>query len=588
MMKNTNKFGAFVAMFATAVMVVSSAYAFSGKRDYSYDGDGVSTNYLSIGGDDGAVGQWGLLRIKYGTVFDPGDIVAGRGTNSNAGIILEKGNLKLRTLCSWGSYLHLRSYGGSINSSSYQKTNADITSDVLPDDFVVAGDSGNTNSMYNHRGPFNIAVLDNARLHIGWHYDTYPGYGKHIALNGGILTMEVYAGGLTNIFRSFDGGMLEVDDNQSRPAQMYGNSAGAGWFRVYEGGGGMIENSGHGHEVIIPNLLAPVGGVIASIEVPDRVKAIAWPRGIPQVYVTDSTGSNAMAVVDYDYDNDRVTNITVLCGGENYSEGATANFRYKAGDALLDEPIPCTIRYGCKGGSFTFASRKRANNSFRAYSCTNTYSGATIVDMDQDRLYEHGAQDFPGNPWFRELLIYPNTTPPPRFLESTNVTIKSGCFYLNGASTRFKDVFPKCSSFDFYGGHLGRVSATVGRVTIGGECWFRSLDSTGYTSDVTVDGTVEVDFGAVATNGVTVVPAIKFGDFAFASGAKILVKDWTRLPRGKRTLVLDLSGTRFTTQDNATFAQSDEGILSWGTGSEEEEKKLYARRYADGMFLIFK
>ena len=74
----------------------------------------------------------------------------------------------------------------------------------------------------------------------------------------------------------------------------------------------------------------------------------------------------------------------------------------------------------------------------------------------------------------------------------------------------------------------------------------------------------------------------------FSSGAKIALKNWDTLPRRKKKLVLDLS-IRTNMYDSASggtpiIVQSDEGILEW----DSTEQKLYARRHADGMMLLFR
>ena len=67
----------------------------------------------------------------------------------------------------------------------------------------------------------------------------------------------------------------------------------------------------------------------------------------------------------------------------------------------------------------------------------------------------------------------------------------------------------------------------------------------------------------------------------------IVLKNWETLPRGKKTLVLDLSVRKGMSGSigTPTIIQSpDEGVLYW----DSTEHQLYARRHSDGMMLIFK
>ena len=97
------------------------------------------------------------------------------------------------------------------------------------------------------------------------------------------------------------------------------------------------------------------------------------------------------------------------------------------------------------------------------------------------------------------------------------------------------------------------------------------------------DGTLTIDYGAVKTNDVIVTPKLRYGSFTFASGATVAFKGWDELPKGRRVEVLDLSAVP-TVSGTPTLESCEDGVLQW----DGVEKKLYARRQADGFFLIFK
>ena len=230
-----------------------------------------------------------------------------------------------------------------------------------------------------------------------------------------------------------------------------------------------------------------------------------------------------------------MTNITVACRGENYSDAAgavTANLRYKAGDALLSTPLVCNVG-PCVGGDVTLAGGK----TIYAGGITNTYHGATIIDMDRDGVYDHPASAVESA--YHSVVIKPRE---PLFSNCTNVVVKSGCFYYDSdsAGVQLTNYFPNCSRVELYGGHLSKWAYSGRDLVVGGECWLCN-HHLGYLSSLTVpaDGTLTVDAACLA-NGVT--PKLKYGTVNFTSGAKITVKNWDEVPvDGAAHTLLDLS-----------------------------------------------
>ena len=449
----------------------------------------------------------------------------------------------------------------------------------------------------------NIAVMDNADVNVGLLRadGTGTNYIHVIALNGGLLTMSNRAVG-RNVYYAFNGGTLQPQAG-SPGSYMFGISRASAssydaWIRVYENGGRVIQRptGPNNDSYVYPSQIQkPADNVVWSIPIPDghELKTKVWDTP-PSVLIVDSTraGSNAVAVADWDFDSGYVTNVTVLCRGENYSAcGAddvsptvTARFRLSATDDLeLCPSVPVVTGPGVSG-DFTF-SAIGTGHGIAVRFATNTYCGATIVDMDIDGRLEHTEGITTKDVQYRNALMAYNSGNT-RFLNTTSIVVRSGLLWPQSAvSTQFPDV----TRLELYGGHIISQAYSFPDVVVGGETWLSSYNSSAYLATLTVpaDGTLAVDYGAVVTNDVIVTPKLKYGTVTFNSGSKIAMKDWSRLPRGKRTLVLDLSevGT-FTTRDNATLVESDEGVIVWGTDSDAN--KLYARRNADGMMMIFR
>ena len=359
---------------------------------------------------------------------------------------------------------------------------------------------------------------------------------------------------------------------------MFGNNASTGnpvWVRIYENGGCIFNNNDSNSSetmyLYLPHLKEPAGNVVLGVEMSDELRNKVWQMP-PSVEITDSTGagSNAVAFVDYNFDSGKITNITVACRGENYSgaSGAvTANLRNKAGEALLSTPLVCTVG-PCQGGDVTFAGGK----TIYAQGCTNTYPGATIVDMDRDGIYDHPATN--RVPDFHSLFMN-SASAKPRFLNSTSVVVRSGCLWRQSDGESLLDApFPSCQRLEFYGGHFAGWGATKKDIVIGGETWLVNHNR-GYASEVAVsgDGTLTVDYGAVVTNGVIVTPTLKYGTFRFGNGAKIAVKNLDSLPNDGAQVLLDLSGV--TTLNGTPEVVPVAGYsLKWNATT----KKLMGRR----------
>ena len=567
---------------------------------FDFDDDFSLSRIINIGGSE-SENSLGVVRQRGGSVEIVGsnDPIFGRPTGC-AAYLLEGGTLwvhpKNNRWYAYGRYIHFRQTGGEFKTGCWQRPENQNDKYTIPTDFIYGGTAvasaplEDSTPMFS--GPMNVIMMGNARVYaMNMPAKVGCGYWRMAVLNGGLLEMDTRASSNRSpVYYSFNGGTLRAGSSGST---VFGNPVNTakdiiGSVRVYERGGTAQlfarSTSDAGSYCYMPDIREPEGNIVKSVEITSELASRVW-QAPPSVEISDSTGagSNALAIVDYDFDSGKVTNITVVSGGENYTDGkTTANLRYKAGEALLETSLPCTVG-PCQGGDFEFCATNQG--AFRVYSTTNTYHGATIVNTDMSGEADHKTT---GSAYKRTIYIYGTTSP--RFLNSTSIVVKSGCLWPQSASGSPKTIFPSCTRLELYGGHLAQQTFEFNDVVIGGETWLQT-HAANYDSvlKIPADGTLSVAYGAVATNDVIVTPKLKFGTVTFVSGAKITLKGWEKLPRGKRLPILDLSEvSTFTTRDNATLLQPEngEGVIAWGEG--DDAKILYARRRADGFFLLFR
>ena len=594
-MKNTKKFGAFAAVAAAAMMCTCEAWAITATHltgRHEVDGSALWQAVGDIGKSVNTVVHQAGYSVYYCNDNDRwfGYDGAVAAYLLDGGVLTNKNNMKV---C--GSYGHFRQTGGLFyrtGGSGFKRTTDQNTDEMLPFDIVFGGNAVATNLVNSLNGDRTIAVMDNAQVSLGTVSGTLNGmYKTMICANGGDLWGGISVNSFTNIMHSFNGGARRADNNHLTYGSfsIFGNNnAVAQWnkvyVRVYEKGGAIsysyTSGTSSGHYGRIPNLREPIGNVVWSVELTDDVRTNGgdgWdvPPAVVIKDANDNAGSNAVAIVDYDYENRAVTNVTILSRGENYSgtPGAvTAEFRYKAtGEAI--RTATCTVG-PCQGGDFTFGGRF----TFTTFCYgTNTYHGATIVDMDPEGFRENDKTE--KDNLYRGGTLWPESGT--RFFNTEKIVLKSGNLY--PCYQELNVIFPDLKEMEIYGGHYAhnyRIAskvATVRDLTIGGSAILANrLD--GDLGRIGVTGTVYVAT-ACMTNGVT--PSLTNG-YLPVTGADMKIKDWSGLPRGRKVVALDLSGVSLT--GTPTVVPSDDGIIEW----KQEDQKLYARRHSDGLMLIFR
>ena len=565
------------------------------------------------------------------------------GQHHLAAYLLEGGTLSISNNCNWhthGTYTTTRMTGGSFSmvNSFWQKPDDDAYGDMLPRDFVFGGDvNAKVNFSWNGQGTlqcdYNIAVMGNAYVYsddIQYYGKNkgLPEYKRTISANGGTMIRTMWNNMETNTFYSFNGGRvwttmsLESDRNG-----LFGNthfSAPSTWVRVYENGGAVssrypaYDGNTHGSYISpMPPFRKPEGKAVKSIVLTDAAKnknGEGWDF-VPAVVITDDPGcgSNAVAVVDYDYKNRAITNITIVCGGENYSDNAKAELRYsKSGDPLFS--LDC-VEEECLGGDFTFGGCYSYTVKFDGV--TNTYHGATIVDMDPDGLTETATKE--NNRYKGGSIVIMGSGAV--FENSTNLVMKSGLFDVLWTDKTIADVFPACRRLDLYGGYLSANGSNLrysdmDTVVVGGVAWFdiRRGANLSLGARIAVTNELVVD-AACMTNGVTPMikstdtpedPSTRCGRIKFNTGCKVTVKNWGKIPKnGGWQTILDLSEVWVNVGPGGNapsplvsgvcvpeIAQPEgsEGLLDlrWDLDENGQPLRLKAKPLPNGLMLIFK
>ncbi len=490
-----------------------------------------------------------------------------------------------------GAYNQFRQYGGD-----FRVKNLKVGQGSIPREFVFGG-SGVADLGWAGSGGNNPQIMSDAVIAVNDGASLRQGAGVGLvmtdasrhriwAFNGGTAECQLFGKDAplytpTNDFVVFNGGTrIDTSTTSSDNLRIFGVDP---HVRICEGGGelriaGGTYSQQAGVDFTVPtNVIKSVALTPAAMS--NIVDGVAKLWDVPPaVEFIDSTGTNAAAVVDYDFDNKVITNITILSCGEGYSSNARAQFRYVAGEEnrLLETPLVCTVG-DARGGDFTYST---TNLSSKIYIyATNWWHGATIVDMNMAGLDDSAISDTAG----ACLRVDSNA----RFFNTERVVMKSGLFHSIDSANIHK-VFPDIKHLVLYGGYLGRFyDSYIDEITVGGvvRLWARGTNKYPTYLHLNAGGTMYADASAI-TNGVT--PAliayeglrdISHVDFT-KSNAKIAVTNWTALARGVNTVVLDLSLAN--PKGTPTVVKSDEGAVWW----DATEKKLYARRSGGWIILL--
>ena len=567
-----------------------SSVNWCGRVDFAEDLGTVVKDISLAAHKDVSDGQFGVVRQRGGnvTLVDSDSQLGREGTGAVAAWLLEGGSLAIRNRNTrWyahGRYVHFRQTGGTFYVRLWQRNDACNDAYSLPTDFIYGGSAVATNSYDSSDqghffGAMTLAVMDDAQVSATGINGTgvNTNYAHVVALNGGVLTGGTILGS-KSVYFAFNGGTLR---NESSGPAVYGisstQSPGERWVRVYERGGSVENNNSLGNNNLYldhPPVLEPVGNVVWSIPVSAELEQKVFQTP-PAVVITDSSfaGSNAVAVADYDFDSGKVTNITVICRGENYSDAVgdvTANVFFKRGDPLLEMPIVCSVG-PCQGGDFRFAGRRaiRLRDNL-----TNTYHGVTIVDTDIRREADHtGDVKY----HLHALFIGRGADDKVCFLNSTGIVVRSGCLWLSGGGN-ISRAFPAATRLELYGGHVANGTYSFADIVVGGETWLVNHERQyNYSATLALKegGTLWVDVADATTN----TPKLCYGTLKFGTGVKLTIKNpemlKTRVFKGEWTL-LDLSGVTNVTGIGNLVLDADlvqdllrYGRLKWDAGTRK-------------------
>ena len=583
---------------------------------------------MNIASNSQAIVKQSDCDILFTTATKTVRIMFGYGSSSVCAYLLESGNLTINpiydtdykdAILSYGSYFQFRQTGGNLVFRDYWYVdslgigaNKGLRTDFIFGGSGIAKTDGRRLMRLNDDAAmvFNDSVRFTHEANNG-NLTAPKATGHHVwVYNGGVAEYGIprytSADSADGDFFAFNGGVRSFrSPNYNAYADqglMFGSHP---RICVYERGGGIHANTQYIYLSMNKSLAADLGEymnfcdpkdyVITSIPIPadHELRTRQWDA-IPAVVITDAngTGSNAVAVADFDWDTRTITNITVFCGGEGYSAcsaddanpAVTANLKFsRTGEDLLSESLACNTVGGILGGDFTFSSS--VNQYIVVQRSTNFCHGAVIVDMDQGGVADGRASTRYAN----SLRIYHSTDLYACFPNATNIILKSGGLCMDSANVVDK-VFPNVGRLELYGGHISRVVKEYDDVTVGGNVYFIEEDLSSCPSTITISdsGTLSVDVSCM-TNGVT--PSISYGTVNFKTGAEIKVANWRSLPMGGTpTTILDLSGTTVNSASGVGVPETPDyydGYLSlvW----EEEDGKpvrLLARRHNVGMFLI--
>ena len=593
-------------------------------------------------------GKFGLVRQKDSKIIMNAMGKFGSNCGGRPAYLLESGLLNAQnglvmnggTNAARSAYIHFRQTGGDFSASKLQVTNyiSGLNADIA---FGGSGTADIGSGGLHVNGDATFSFNDNVRFSLDGGIGILGGH--HIwAYNGGVAESHFLASDGFEFpdgdFFAFNGGSIGNGLSTSAGDNLFGTNAA---LRVYERGGGISVDCDTSVIINGVDFTAPQGNVLKSVTMSDELRNNTWQTP-PSVEITDSTsaGSNAAAIVDFDFDSRKVTNITVVCGGENYT-APTANLRYKSGDALLTTPLVCSTGPE-ESGDFTFSATNSGGRIW-VQNSTNYTCKTLIVDMDQSGVADGGLdQTASNNSLILDYMENRADKPKPRFPNLTKIVVKSGAICISSSwgynHKTTVNFLPNCYLLEMYGGHLSGGSFAVTNFTLGGTAWLTGHDltkgassisygqtspywadlnithETSGTKDVHVNwksydvpavpGTMYVDVDATpdgvpsklrggtatyTTGGVTCRNVIRFGGNE-ADPSTLTVKNYESLrkTRARRTL-LDLSDPNLMVLGtNNVVGVTPPDIAAYGEIKWSPiQRKLYWMP-AGGMYLIFK
>ena len=550
-----------------------------------------------------------------------------------------------------GAYYQIRQTGGDISINRFEY----LYPAKIRADFIFGGsgkaDLGSTNYM-ELMGDAVIAFQDSVHFDTSLNDYKYvvapPAYHRIWAYNGGLADYSLNANGVnmpncpTNDFFAFNGGV-----RASRLGNYFAFGAKPD-VRIYERGGEFLLRGNDKWNIDTYNFCEPEGGVIQSITLTPAamsniVDGVAqfwdYPPAV-EIYDENGVGTNAAAVVDYDYDTRTITNITVVCGGEKFTASrAKAQFqKYDRAAAavtnLLETPLVCEVVTGVRGGDFTFSATNLGAKVW-ILSHTNYMHGTLIIDMDRLGLADGGKNTSDDNN--SVVIKYKGTNQPrPCFPNCTSIRVNSGALLIwSGYGYNHDYAFQNCYNLELYGGHFGSGTAAFTNVVVGGTVylkghnlsrgWALSGDTSPYCADLNITrtpgpniwryiysvpplpGTMVVDVDspkgpAVLKGGSTGITAndgdksacigggsVRFGGTP-SNPCTMTIKNYESLRRfPRRRVLLDISDPNLvvagTNNVNAVTPPdvADLGRLRWSA----IDRKLYWEPYR-GMVLLFR
>ena len=402
------------------------------------------------------------------------------------------------------AYLHFRQTGGDFSANRMMITN---NAAGLNADFAFGTGTARIGSGGMHLlGDAAFSFNDNVKFSVAGGIGNLGGH--HIwAYNGGtaesrFLTTDGFSRPDGDFFALNGGAIAYGHSSAGTASDLFGNNP---EIRIYERGGEIAVDSNVRVDIDGVDFIAPRGNVLKSISMSSELRNQQF-RTPPSVEITDATGSNAAAIVNYDLDTKKVTNITVVCRGENYT-APTANLHFRRGETLLSTPLTCTVGPE-ESGNFTFTTTNLGAQVWLLAHTNFTY-GSVIVDMDplglvdggfvDDSKYRYTNTDQDG---FENTLVikyYKTNLPVPRFENCTNIVLKSGGIHIWSSWGFDHDyVLPNCYSLEIYGGHIGGGTLAVTNLVIGGTAylsghnyqrgWGVGNGSSPYSTDLNVYG----------------------------------------------------------------------------------------------------
>ena len=318
----------------------------------------LANNYIRVGSGDSdytdhSFQSTGLI-VQRGGLFQCPNLMLGVGKNSHAWFVQRGGTFT--------------SDGSRLSGEGYSKTG-------IYSGFIVDGEGETVKPVATFSTHVNTGTSTNGVTHV-------------VVKNGGAIKAYTIrkdpdsraADNGAKTYVSIDGGTVRAGASVSETGVGFFGDADKPHTSVTVYSGGLTFDTDGQYANLRTPLVGPSGSGIASIEIPDELKAANKFMGAPLVII-EGDGEGASAYCDWDYDTKTLNGIRIASPGYNYTT-ATAKLVRGGMHPWTNETLSCVLTGTQTGGGLV----KTGTGSLRLFAA-NSFHGDIVVSNGTIDVY---------------------------------------------------------------------------------------------------------------------------------------------------------------------------------------------------------